>query len=499
MAISLIGQPADQSPAYNNIYWYFDSTNKNKLGFRYVVDIYRRTGPTTQILIKRLRIPPAIGTGFCVAEISKTLQTFLTNQSPATTLGVAGDSYLRYNVRVGEEFENPWRYSDYEFYGAPTGGLDPWNAYTILTSTPVGGGGTNQTHNFVVGDTIVVEQVDGGALKPVLQGLHTVVKVLSNTSIVIDIPFSVVGSGAAVAGDVTYANGQKTIFPNLLSILDKGAFNAAYSHIDWRTYTDTVIEPSVNTALLSDIPQEFSVTDNTALLLNAYRGTTTLAASIEFVNSLGVVRRATVPGGAKDYFYFGAGPANLPATVLIAAPLGVPSFDIIQPGIQYYDVFLVNEFGVRLSLLYRFYYKTTCTKYPIQSIRFLDRKGSLGGFDFTFSSRETAAIERSQNRGLIGGLSGGKFQYTTNEAENRVLNVNLTESIELNTAWLSQGESDYFQQLLSTPVAYMRLDGTNWWPVIVEETASERKDLTNNKNIRYTVRVKLANTNSINW
>ena len=107
-----------------------------------------------------------------------------------------------HNIRILTKFNSStnktWVYGDYQFM---TGGQ--FNAYVVLTSSGFG----NAIHSFAIGDYINVNQNDGGALKPALQGNFKVVDIRDNKSIVINIPFSSVGSGASIGGLVTPLDG----------------------------------------------------------------------------------------------------------------------------------------------------------------------------------------------------------------------------------------------------------------------------------------------------
>jgi hypothetical protein len=102
------------------------------------------------------------------------------------------DSNIRILTRRYNYTKSPWVYGDFQFN--TTSG--PYNAYIKLTSSGFG----NATHNFSVGDYIKVAQVDAGALKPMLQSNFKIVEIVDNKTIVIDIPFSYVGSGTATGG-----------------------------------------------------------------------------------------------------------------------------------------------------------------------------------------------------------------------------------------------------------------------------------------------------------
>lgn len=101
------------------------------------------------------------------------------------------DSNVRILTRKYSSTKNSWTYGDFQFNTTPS-----YNAYIKLTSTGFG----NAIHSFNVNDYIRVAQADGGASKPALQGNFKIVEIVNNRTIVIDIPFSYVGSGAAVGG-----------------------------------------------------------------------------------------------------------------------------------------------------------------------------------------------------------------------------------------------------------------------------------------------------------
>ena len=102
-------------------------------------------------------------------------------------------------TRYNSSTSNTWVYSDYQFN---TGGA--FNAYTKLTTN----GFTNVPHpNYQVGDWISINQSDGGATKPALQGQFKIVQIVDTKTIVINIPFTSVGSGPAISGTITPLNG----------------------------------------------------------------------------------------------------------------------------------------------------------------------------------------------------------------------------------------------------------------------------------------------------
>ena len=104
--------------------------------------------------------------------------------------------FMDHNIRILTRFASstkaPWTYGDYQFNTSS----GTYNAYVKLTSQGFG----NAIHSFKVNDYIRVAQSDGGALKPLLQANFKIVEIVNSRTIVIDMPFSYIGSGIAVGG-----------------------------------------------------------------------------------------------------------------------------------------------------------------------------------------------------------------------------------------------------------------------------------------------------------
>lgn len=120
-------------------------------------------------------------------------------------IGKINDNYFsktKHNIRILQRYnsstEKIWHYDDYVFYNNP---LDEYNGYVALTTDiSYSPSFTNITHNFSVGDVIKIEQDDGGVTKPMLQFIFEIVKIVDDKTIVINIPWSEVGSGPTIGG-----------------------------------------------------------------------------------------------------------------------------------------------------------------------------------------------------------------------------------------------------------------------------------------------------------
>ena len=132
------------------------------------------------------------------------------------------DSNIRILTRKYSSTKSSWIYGDYQFNTSTT----QYNGYIKLTSNGFG----NAIHSFSVGDYIRVAQTDGGAAHPLLQANFKVVEIVDNKTIVIDIPFSYIGSGAALGGTCYPLDGMLGI-PENNTWCFEGSYFRAYPYL----------------------------------------------------------------------------------------------------------------------------------------------------------------------------------------------------------------------------------------------------------------------------
>ena len=131
---------------------------------------------------------------------------------------------------------------------------------------------------------------------------------------------------------------------------------------------------------------------------------------------------------------------------------------------------------------------------------FLDRAGSWSSFGFTLRTKESGKVNRRTYLKELGGLSGGKYTYSREDTGTTTYHVDFSKEYTLNTDWMTDGMSEYFEELLTSPEIYVKFQDTDpyWFGCTIVDTnfTTERKK--NKKLIRKTVTIKLANEDPIN-
>jgi hypothetical protein len=431
MATTIIAQPQDFTPAYNECKFIVKSTNVNKAGFRYIFEVFE-AGTATRIgYYKAL---PAYGNGNGEQDLSKLLSNMVSfDFNPyITTFYNAVNSYYNYDIKFGEEYIFDL-------------------SYTASLVDNAGNVRITATHPFQVGDQVNITQADLGVANPGVEGLHTVIAITGTTNFTINALWSEV-TDATINGSVEYADKRKTINLNIVSTLDKYVFNGVQPWIDMPYWDETnYVLDNVLGQWLTDQPTTFSCTLGQDLWLNIKDPNVNTNPRITFISDDGSVFRKTLTGA--DYIKgLAVGPNNYGSLTLVSgtAPL-------VKPTTQSYEMYYSNGvFHAQKSIKY----KINIDRRILISeshILFLDRMGSWSSFAFQLKSYEKLNIKReTYNKDVPGSVVDSQWQYKSYEQGTVNFNTQVSKTIDLNTNWMTESAGVYFQQLVTSPQTYIK-------------------------------------------
>ena len=430
MATTIIAQPQDFTPAYNECKFIVDSTNVNNDGFRYIFEVFE-AGTATRIgYYKAL---PTYGTGYGEQDLSKLLSNMVTfDFDPTiTTFYDAANSYYNYDVKVGEEYIYELNY----------------------TASLVDNGGSvriTATHAFQVGDQINITQVDGGVANPSVEGLHTVIAITGTTNFTINALWADV-TDATINGTVKYADNRKTITLNIVSTLDKHIFNGVQPWLDMPNWDETDYElDGITKSWLTNQPKTFNCTPSQDLWLNLRGDGVGINKRVYFENDNGDLFYKAIAGG--DYIKgVAVGPNNFGSLTLVSG-----TGQLIKDDTKIYQVWYSDgAFNPVQSLAY----EITIDRRPVitqYNILFLDRMGSWSSFAFQLKTYEKLNIKReTYNKDVPGYVTGSQWKYKSYEQGSVNYNTQVSKTIDLNTNWMTEAQAYYFQELVTSPQTYI--------------------------------------------
>ena len=128
----------------------------------------------------------------------------------------------------------------------------------------------------------------------------------------------------------------------------------------------------------------------------------------------------------------------------------------------------------------------------------MDRMGSVASFGFSLKSYENGSVTRqSFNKVNQGFVSSQMWNYATTEFGQTAYSMQLDKTFELNTDWMSEEMNVYFEQLVTSPITFVRF-GDEYISCVITDTSFEVNRKRNKNLIRKTITIKLANQNTIN-
>jgi hypothetical protein len=160
-------------------------------------------------------------------------------------------------------------------------------------------------------------------------------------------------------------------------------------------------------------------------------------------------------------------------------------------GATYYTVQVINSSGVAMSELRRFNIVTECSKYTPVRLHFLNKLGGFDSFTFTKSSKDSSNMDKSFYKSGTGSFSGSAFSISVSDREDQTLSVTVKDSITLNSDWLSEEESLWLKELVSSPIVFQDFAG-QLKPVRILDTRYDPKKKVNEKlfNLSITLALK---------
>lgn len=169
-------------------------------------------------------------------------------------------------------------------------------------------------------------------------------------------------------------------------------------------------------------------------------------------------------------------------------------------GVSSYDIRLFNAPGIGIpapiSELFTFNIDCDCSKYPEQfRLHWLN---PLGGFDaksFNMRFDRNMELKKSFFTKILGSQDDGTGEYTFAVTDSGKINFNTvaTETIVLNTNWITEEESKWLFTLSKSTTVYWEIAYNIYAPVTVTDLQYQQKVYATEKLFNFTVKVEIGN------
>lgn len=494
---------------YNNLTYYFDSDNKTKDGFRYIIRVV-----DAGTLFEKTIIPD-MDTGYCNLQIDRELSDFLSydfDEVTATTSSIdAKNSYKKFQLYIGEEYYYDWVWTEY-IYCAPDSAYwanGSYHSYNPGWKNRVGiHNSSNIEPNYIIGDTINIDVTSPG---PQTRSLLGISKVLDKFYIggtingnyvgwVLVLDKLWIGSGVTTGGKVYYGDNRKTRFPDLLSTKDQMVFNGVMGKKEWLSYDEDIFKMNINSndvRFLTNLPYDGYVSR-----LNDYLYVNYLTNGVEvldqgeylyFENDEGSITRKLMArnGWGVKQVSVGTNTTNFGTTI---SGDGI----IIKPKTKWYKFWMSDGNGVRISKEYKILLEHSCGSIDSMKVIYMDKLGSFLPFNFEARNIENRNVNRSTYRRHLGNAGSSGYTYDMKEGGEIIYNSNVNISYDLSTGYLSNIQSEFFSELLESPITFIQVDGTYVRCNITTSSIQVKKTGWYEQK-RYDIKVNLSNDENTNY
>mgnify|MGYP003648209921 FL=1 len=199
--------------------------------------------------------------------------------------------------------------------------------------------------------------------------------------------------------------------------------------------------------------------------------------------------------------FLGIYPANLQGSSTMFQ--GFVSAGTIQGG--YYNFTVIDQDGFIMSATYTINLNCPTLKgYEPIRLTWLNQWGAWDYYTFNMKSTKTISTKGSTYQQLEGSWNESVYKIDSFKGGKKAFRVNATEKIKMNTDFVSESESEWFEELINSPEVYI-LEGfqddtvnsaLNNYVIPVRLTTSSytKKTVANDKLMQYTFEVEKSKT-----
>ena len=208
----------------------------------------------------------------------------------------------------------------------------------------------------------------------------------------------------------------------------------------------------------------------------------------------------------RNLFYFGCFPANLRnwSTVFNSGTI----INFIQGG--YYTVEPLNYSDQNFGTKYTFNVNCPTLKgYEPIRLCWLNQWGTWDYYTFNMKSTKMISTKGSTYQQLEGSWNESAYRIDSFKGGKKAFRVNATEKISMNTDFVSEAESEWFEELINSPEVYilkgfqddlnsafLNISALNQYvtPVRLTTSSYTKKTVANDKLMQYTFEVEKSKT-----
>ena len=286
----------------------------------------------------------------------------------------------------------------------------------------------------------------------------------------------------------------------------KSVWNGVRNEIDWLDfdYTDyqidgfstahkfltdsprTIkIDSSQHYALSFILTERFSANSYAIKAYSGYNASGSLLNSALVTNDL-----STDPTWDKKYFRIPVGTLDIvtldAANMLPLAPTVSITPSTILVGAASYTIQLRDNTNALTSEKFTFNIEQECSKYAPVRVAWLNRLGGFDSHNFNMKSIEKIDVKKDNYDQQTNTLGINSYDYQKKSRGTTTYNVELMEKVTINSNYLTEEESEWMEDLVTSPNIYIENDSNEFIAANLNQRNIVKKTSLNDKLMQYT-------------
>lgn len=488
--ITILTEPQELSPVFNEIITVLNSDNKTNNNFQFIVELYVNGKYQSRVKV------PVNPRGYGVVDLHRHIEESI-NQSydfdpTAVNFTKPLNGTATYSIVLKEEFRDTWTFEDNFILNGDV-------AFWSSTDEPF----------FSIGDEIFVDQ-DAGYVHSEYQGLSKISDIGYTASgdwgsagwyIETDKGYS--GSTPLNPGNINLANFELVTITSTASYT--GTKWAIGGVLDWKDvpkwdYTKYTMGQDPPGKFLTNVPREnYKVSLDSRMWVNLYQDDDQDAYYLFIETDQGTYRIRNFyndPKAGDRVLKVGVGPWNITNGTISVATGTLPVFG---PNTKEYSFQILKaDASSRSSEIMTFKIDDFCSRYEKLQLIFRDRLGSFIPYTFNMVSRKNINIDRKSFRQNYGSYDSGSgtWGYSNYDRGLKTLATSGTETYIVHSDWVDEETASFFRELFTSPEVYWLDEDGNATAIMITNNSYEEKKKVNDYVFNYTIEFQLANKNT---
>ena len=495
MALSKIQDPIYITPVYNPINFTLSASTTSEENFRYICYLT----DCNDNLLTTITQPPRPDNVLGFFNVQKLCAAYVTPLTPSKlfTQLYKTPEQACFKAKFAESYTIYYTCTSVNIDVSPVDGYDLQFYF-------------NDDHGFNVGDIISFSGT--GAIGDLYNNTWQVIATPSNTTINVNGLNQGTTNSGTTATCVLASHQRTTLSAQTNMEYEFWVNNSALGTCDFLDYKLIDYDISNNAEWpinwYNNIPQPFTLRYGNyldAVVLysqSAYPSNTPLNIIVRTYDNTGGTYTYTSPNipdaswSGASTFVIPCGPSNLNNANVTSTwtPTGAATFPIIKTNTTSYDVRLKNGFAFPTNNL-EFTIDNTCSKYTNFELNFLDTYGNYIPINFTLVQRKNVSVQRNTFKKSLGQVTtaSGGF-YECDDRGLTILNNIIQYTYTLQTNWMSEDMSLYYEQLITSPNVFWNYEGTgSFLPVVLTTNSVDVLDKKNSRLIQYSLTMTPSN------